>query len=530
MGKVAEKTEGLQDQVTVHKIDFHHPYTPYDIQETFMSTVYQVLEEGKVGILESPTGTGKSLSLICGSLTWLRDHKRKTFEEGLDWGPNESNSPEWLIEQTRARKRREMLRSREDMEARLAKIRAKEKTQKDRYLKGDHRVKKRKTDAETSGKDGDEEQYVLDDYDSDQEQQSTKDEGSLYSAKTLELMEQLGMGSSIAKEEEEEVEEETKIFYCSRTHSQLTQFINELRHVNFPPAFPEEKPSKEPQIEDLKHLTLGSRKNLCINPKVNKLGSVTAINERCSELQQSSTAKEHKCVFLPNKENQPLVNTFRDHALATLRDIEDLGALGKEIGVCPYYALRVAIKPAEIVTLPYPLLLQKSAREALGISLKGHVVIIDEAHNLMDAISSIHGVEISLKQLKAARAQLGGYLQKFRNRLKGKNRVYIAQVVRVIDSLAGYLEGRLALPQADGIVLEKELLSGKGVDQINLFKLIRYLQESKLARKVEGYATHTAETSTSTPNNKKNISPQPKPDSTTPVLHHITSLLSVLTH
>lgn len=123
-----------------------------------------------------------------------------------------------------------------------------------------------------------------------------------------------------------------------------------------------------------------------------------------------------------------------------------MGSLGKEIGICPYYASRSAIKPAEIVTLPYPLLLQKSAREALGLSLKGHVVIIDEAHNLMDAIAGIHGVEVSLKQLKRARAQLGVYLQKFRNRLKGKNRVYVAQVVRVIDSLAGYLEGRLAIP------------------------------------------------------------------------------------
>jgi chromosome transmission fidelity protein 1 len=37
--------------------DFHHPYTPYDIQVTFMETVYQVLDDGKVGILESPTGT-----------------------------------------------------------------------------------------------------------------------------------------------------------------------------------------------------------------------------------------------------------------------------------------------------------------------------------------------------------------------------------------------------------------------------------------------------------------------------------------
>lgn len=37
--------------------DFHHPYTPYAIQETFMSTVYHVLDQGTIGILESPTGT-----------------------------------------------------------------------------------------------------------------------------------------------------------------------------------------------------------------------------------------------------------------------------------------------------------------------------------------------------------------------------------------------------------------------------------------------------------------------------------------
>lgn len=217
--------------------------------------------------------------------------------------------------------------------------------------------------------------------------------------------------------------------------------------------------TKATDVEDLKHITLGSRKNLCINPKVNKLGSVTAINERCSELQQSGAPKEHKCLFLPNQENQTLVNTFRDHALATLRDIEDMGALGKQIGICPYYASRLAIKPAEIVTLPYPLLLQKSAREALGISLKGHVVIVDEAHNLMDAISGIHGVEISLRQLRRARAQLGIYLQKFRNRLKGKNRVYIAQVTRVVDSLTGFLEGRLTLPvsSAPSIVRQVQL-------------------------------------------------------------------------
>lgn len=40
-------------------IDFHHPFTPYTVQNQFMRTVYQILQtgEGQVGILESPTGT-----------------------------------------------------------------------------------------------------------------------------------------------------------------------------------------------------------------------------------------------------------------------------------------------------------------------------------------------------------------------------------------------------------------------------------------------------------------------------------------
>jgi chromosome transmission fidelity protein 1 len=215
--------------------------------------------------------------------------------------------------------------------------------------------------------------------------------------------------------------------------------------VKVPSAFPlESSRDGDPEVspQEFRHLTLGSRKNLCIHPTVSKLRSVTAINERCLELQQPTTTSE-RCPFVPTKENQALVNDFRDHSLASIRDIEDLGALGRKIGICPYYASRAVIRPSEIVTLPYPLLLQKSARDALGISLRGHVVIIDEAHNLMDAISGICGTSVTLGQLKKSRAQLGFYLQKFKNRLRGKNRVYVAQVLRFVDSLAEYLEGRL---------------------------------------------------------------------------------------
>jgi chromosome transmission fidelity protein 1 len=54
------------------------------------------------------------------------------------------------------------------------------------------------------------------------------------------------------------------------------------------------------------------------------------------------------------------------------------------------------------------------------------VVIIDEAHNLMDAISGIYSITVILAQLKRSRPQMGVYLLKFRNRLVGKNRVYVA--------------------------------------------------------------------------------------------------------
>lgn len=49
----------------LEKLDFHHPYTPYDVQEQFMRTVYDVLDkgDGQVGILESPTGTVSDTSL-----------------------------------------------------------------------------------------------------------------------------------------------------------------------------------------------------------------------------------------------------------------------------------------------------------------------------------------------------------------------------------------------------------------------------------------------------------------------------------
>lgn len=60
-----------------------------------------------------------------------------------------------------------------------------------------------------------------------------------------------------------------KIIYSSRTHSQIAQFLHEIKKTVY---------------ADLKCVTLGSRKNLCINDSVSKLKDMQ-INDKCIELQ-----------------------------------------------------------------------------------------------------------------------------------------------------------------------------------------------------------------------------------------------------
>lgn len=141
----------------------------------------------------------------------------------------------------------------------------------------------------------------------------------------------------------------------------------------------------------------------------------------------------------------------------------------------------------------------------------------------MDAISNIYSINITQSQFRRCKEQLNVYLHKFRTRLKGKNRVYLTQLIRLLDSLSSCLQDIASRCRTgDGIVDVVELMSGKGVDQINLYKLMRYLGESKLARKVDGYITHVEES-------KATLSSK-APSSSSPVLTHIQSFLQTLTN
>jgi regulator of telomere elongation helicase 1 len=50
------------------------PFEPYQAQLNFMEKLVQALQSGHNALLESPTGTGKTLCLLCGSLGWRQSH------------------------------------------------------------------------------------------------------------------------------------------------------------------------------------------------------------------------------------------------------------------------------------------------------------------------------------------------------------------------------------------------------------------------------------------------------------------------
>ncbi|PNH28456.1 hypothetical protein VD0002_g65 [Verticillium dahliae] len=458
-------------------IDFHHPYTPYDVQTQFMTEAYKVLQtgNGQIGILESPTGT-----------------------VGVDL----EDEPDWIIEQTLQRKRDDISKKWKQREQRLEQIRLKEKARAARSAKR-RRIDDGNQKKVLKNPEDEEAEWLLDDAD---EPTSQSDALSGLGKETLEILSRYGLGGlKRDKEDEEILEDGVKIFYTSRTHSQLSQFVAELRRPSFPSSMPSSLVSGEHGAavqaiqEPVKHLPLSSRQKLCINPAVSRLKTQSAINDRCAELQQPKS--KNKCPYVPKEENLNKTHQFRDTAHATLPDIEDLFHLGKSLEVCPYYASRTAIAGTEIITLPYPLLLQKTAREALGIKLEGNIVIVDEAHNIMDAVANVYASEIRLGELKRARLMLGVYVKRFGKKLKGENRVMVGQ------------------PE-QGIVDAKELLRSKGIDQINLFKLIQYIQTSKLAYKIESYVAYVEE----------DDSNKAAPRSSTPVLHTFVSFLVSLTN
>jgi chromosome transmission fidelity protein 1 len=166
------------------------------------------------------------------------------------------------------------------------------------------------------------------------------------------------------------------------------------------------------------------------------------------------------------------------------------------------------VPAADLVVLPYQSLLHSATRESLGVNLKDCVIIIDEAHNLVDTVTSIHSCQVTASQLQQVSSQLSEYLEKFKARLAEGNCHYIQTLLQLIKAFLDRLSAPKATssaPSHRGISNGADIGAKKadimnindfsfslGIESINLFKLRRYIKESNIVHKVSSYGEKIA--------------------------------------
>lgn len=205
------------------------------------------------------TGTGKTLSIICSALQWLVDRKQQLKSEANQTqtpggGTGSDDEPDWM--KNFVANKDPAVEDKTKKKLRFGK----EKPDKGRNQgscrnllspnlveEGIHEKKDSENLGEINGVELNDEEFLVEEYESEEEE-------GVGVGKSKRKAGGVSINSSSDEEEEDDNEEDgegLKIYFCSRTHSQLSQFVKELRKTIFG--------------NEMKVVCLGSRKISCIN-------------------------------------------------------------------------------------------------------------------------------------------------------------------------------------------------------------------------------------------------------------------------
>ena len=499
------------------------PYkTPYPQQVDLMDAILQSLQarrqhssKAALYFLESPTGTGKSLSIAAATLAWWQYQEQVDLQ--AQQAPAVSSDQAWWdtweapeVRQARDnanRVRQQARTARQELTARLATLRRQGTSLADRQralrqalqVQPSNPRKRPHNHQNTSSKSDD---FALLDYQSDHDENrrgvrlayenehDSTDPPKNFRHKKLSpdarLLDPARLDGSAAGFADlpsiavGDVLPGTgvrKIVYAARTHSQLSQFAREV--------------SRLPGGDSVRLVALGGRKALCGNADLRRRHpNERDLNEACLDLQKgtSSTGSQRGqeksgCPLLASRDN---LATLSLHLLTQPTDIEEAAAMGESSQTCAYYASRQSLAAAQVVVLPYSMLLSDCTRQAVGLSLKESLVIVDEAHNLPEALRAIHSSQLSLTVVRAALGQLGRYVQKYQDRLAGRNLVYLGQLRKTLLTFQKHLQ-KPPDKEWEQMLSVEVFLTKLRLQHTNFFKLMRYLETSRLSQKLLGF-------------------------------------------
>lgn len=371
--------------LNIRGVNVVFPMRPYQPQMVFMERLIQSLQEGSNALLESPTGTGKTLALLCASLAWQKAFGDAIIARQAQRGSSKYGAAAKLSYDAPRRR----------LPAHQGSILTMGRDAGAGSGPGDI--------FDSSSRGGDAGGFTLPTDGS----YSYVDNGSAGRAAPASVAATPGMSkamdpsyavdasdgaSDMVAADVGDAERVPAIIYASRTHSQLAQVVKELSRTVYNPRV----------------VLLGSREQMCINSRV-RAETGPRLSFACRAL-----TKEGKCSFKNNVDtflaaegaDGPIRHGRDDEG--NIMDIEDFQAYGKAKAVCPYYLSRESSiqTTAQIVFVPYNYLVDPATRAGLEIPLQGSIVIFDEAHNLESVASSSSSFDLSVTDIAGAIAEL----------------------------------------------------------------------------------------------------------------------------
>eukprot|EP00727_Mastigamoeba_balamuthi_P001895 m51a1_g11702 hypothetical protein (716) ;mRNA; r:40285-42580 len=163
-----------------------------------------------------------------------------------------------------------------------------------------------------------------------------------------------------------------RVFYCTRTHAQVQQVIDELRRTSYAPSL----------------TVLAGRERLC---RVSACGGRPPRTcDKCAH--STDLTAVHRC----------------SAALGGVWDVPDLEDAARRCGACAYAVAQSLVPAAQLVVCPYAYVMDPVARKAMCVDLKGSLVVVDEAHNAESALESSASVDVDVAAIDDVRAVASG--------------------------------------------------------------------------------------------------------------------------
>ncbi|KAJ1463035.1 hypothetical protein M885DRAFT_504552 [Pelagophyceae sp. CCMP2097] len=227
-----------------------------------------------------------------------------------------------------------------------------------------------------------------------------------------------------------------KLVYCTRTVPEMEKCLGELKGlVEYRAQVLGEADS------DLLALCLSSRRNMCIHERVTAEADRERVDVECRKMTASwvraraasGAGDVETCKYYEEWDragtDAPL--------LRGVYDVDDLKAVGRERGWCPYFVARHAITRANIVVYNYQYMLDPKIAKMVTAELEAEsVVVFDEGHNIDSICIEALSVEVDGRTLDAAQrcvAKLGRRVDDVRESDAGRVR---DEYERLVQGLA----------------------------------------------------------------------------------------------